>query len=371
MTMDRRRFLRNLLVSGAAVPALSACGGGSSGSSTTPGGDQPMLGGERRLRFLAIGDTGTGGAGQTYVAKAMEQVMAAQGADFVLVTGDNLYEEGATSVADKGFLDKFELPYQNIDLPFFLCLGNHDNACTPLGGGSCNKRGDYQVEYHYSEQRYSRKWNMPDRYYTQAFGGTPEQPFMELFVVDSNPLTSFYDDPDPAYSWQNFGEPQRKLMQQWVHSSRAHWKIAMSHVPYVSNGKHGNAGNLDDGLRWLFTGKNADGRQYKHFLESCFANQADMLFTGHDHNMQWLEPRPALGPAEIILTGAGAKTDSIKDAKRNPVRFQQGGQCGFVWVELYEEKMWVQFYNVDPKKGHYELAYEQVCAKPIMAPALA
>src|SRR5690554_7375164 len=91
---------------------------------------------------------------------------------------------------------------------------------------------------------------MPARFYNEVFGQQADgKPFMELFVVDSNPLTSFYEDRDPEFSWQEYGYPQQLWMKETVESSQAHWKIAMSHVPYKSNGKHGNAGNLDEGLR--------------------------------------------------------------------------------------------------------------------------
>src|SRR5699024_12438796 len=126
-------------------------------------------------------------------------------------------------------------PIQNIYLPFYILFVNHNNACTPLGGGNFNYRGNYQVDYHYKKDRYSNKWKMPARYYTHHFGGKTDKPFLELFVVDSNPLTSFYQDADPKFSWPNYGYPQQRWMRKKVQESNAHWKLAMSHVPYLSN----------------------------------------------------------------------------------------------------------------------------------------
>lgn len=387
--MDRRRFL-HLLVGGASLTALSACGGSSDsnvpnlgrGESTdnTPKKSEDSKTDEptkpevppsvtNELSFLVIGDMGSGTDGQYKVAAAMEAIIAERGASFILGTGDNIYESGVGAKDDVGFLEKFEYPYQNIDIPFYLCLGNHDNACTPLGGGSFNYRGDYQVEYHYLEDRYSEKWNMPARYYTHRFGGTEDAPLMELFSVDSNPLTSFYQDLDPKFSWEEYGFPQQRWMKDKVAKSNAHWKVAMSHVPYLSNAKHGNAGDLDPELRWLFTSPDADGARYKLFMEDCFKNEADMLFTGHDHVMQWLKPSKGLGPAEIILSGAGCKTSSIKAADRNPANFQKGGEYGFVWVHLTLDEMTVHFYGVDPDSGEFYLNYARTQNKPIAKPA--
>ena len=381
MSLKRRDFIRNLLIGGASVPVLSACGGGGGGGdngggapNNAPGGGNQETGNTpdntdtpRSLRFIAVGDTGTGGQAQYQVAAAMEAVVAERGCDLVLATGDNIYDAGVTAVDDPQFLEKFEYPYQNLDLPFFLCLGNHDCASTVFGGGSDNQRGDYQVMYHYSRERYSNKWNMPARFYSQAFDTSRVTPFLELFVVDSNPLTSFYLDRDENFNWTNYGYPQQTWMKRAVDKSQAHWKIAMSHVPYRSNGKHGNAGDLDAHLRWMFNNPDADGLRYKSFLEECFADRADLLLNGHDHSMQWLQPAEAMGRTELIVSGAGSKTDDLKEPERNPVRYQNDGDCGFVWVELTEDSMTTVFYEVSADDGSWTIGHQETRAKPISA----
>ncbi|MCH8499780.1 MAG: metallophosphoesterase [Marinobacter sp.] len=382
MSMNRRKFVRNLLVSGASVPVLTACGGSSStqeAAEVLPGApednlhipDEPAVVHQptEELRFMVIGDMGTGGLGQYQVGAAMAALAAEQGCDFVLGTGDNIYEDGVRSVEDRRFLEMFEYPYQNLDVPFYMCLGNHDCASTPFGGGSDNKRGDHQVAYHYTRNRYSNKWQMPGRYYRQPLGElSATRPFMELFAVDSNPLTSFYPDLDPNFSWRNYGYPQQQWMRQAVRQSKAHWKIAFSHVPYLSNGKHGNAGNLDPGMRWLFTSPDADGQRYKAFMEDAFAHQVDLIFTGHDHSLQWLQPAPAMGPAAIIVSGAGGKKDKFDDANRNPAVFQQENSLGFVWVKLTMETMTIEFHAVSDS-GVRQLIHRQEVVKPIAASA--
>jgi tartrate-resistant acid phosphatase type 5 len=382
MSVDRRQFLKNFLVGAATVPTLAACGGGNNGNGNTDNlnedGDvfpespeEPNMTPTEKLRFMVVGDMGTGTQGQYHVAAAMEKVARAQGAEFVLGAGDNIYEEGVTSVDDPRFLDSFEYPYQNLDLPFYMCLGNHDCASTIFGGGSDNKRGNYQVDYHYSKNRYSNKWKMPARFYNEAFGKhADDAPFLELFVVDSNPLTSFYLDRDEEFNWQNYGYPQQMWMKEAVEASKAHWKIALSHVPYKSNGKHGDAGNLDEGLRILFNNPDADGLRYKAFLEDAFAHKIDMLFTGHDHSMQWIKPVSEFGPAHIIVSGAGGKTDALKKPERNPTFYQREEMLGFVWLELSESTMKIEFYVVDPDSGDYRVGFSRETVKPVTADAL-
>jgi tartrate-resistant acid phosphatase type 5 len=99
------------------------------------------------VRFIAVGDTGTGKEGQYQVADAIEKVCAAQGCDFALGLGDNIYESGVDSVDDVQWLDKFEKPYENLDFPFYMTLGNHDNSYF-AGGGLDNTKGELQVDYH-------------------------------------------------------------------------------------------------------------------------------------------------------------------------------------------------------------------------------
>ncbi|QBM16492.1 hypothetical protein MARI_05740 [Marinobacter sp. JH2] len=385
MSNDRRAFLRQLLIGGASVSALAACGGqgGSDGGEdqpndppkVNPGTDVPPVEPEDETRteslsFIAIGDMGTGNIGQYHVAEAMRQIIRDQGCDFVLGAGDNIYEDGVTSVDDSGFMDSFEYPYQNLDVPFYMCLGNHDCASTIFGGGSDNRRGDYQVDYHYSERKYSTKWRMPARFYRESFGQlAQEKPFLDLFVVDSNPLTSFYLDFDERFNWQNYGYPQQLWMKEAVNESQAHWKIAMSHVPYLSNGKHGNAGNLDEGMRVIFSNPDADGQRYKLFLEEAFSNKVDMLVTGHDHSLQWIKPVESMGPAHIIVSGAGGKTDEFQDPDRNPTQYQAENELGFVWVNLTEERMLLEFYLVNEDTGEFRLGYSREETKPVSVKA--
>ncbi|MEC8104564.1 MAG: hypothetical protein VX133_12585, partial [Pseudomonadota bacterium] len=86
-------------------------------------------------QFIAMGDSGTGSPGHYAVGQAIRDVCDAkasqgQGAcEFVMGFGDNIYEDGVSSVDDSQFIDKFEAPFAPIgELPFYMALGNHDNT---------------------------------------------------------------------------------------------------------------------------------------------------------------------------------------------------------------------------------------------------
>jgi len=131
-----------------AALALPACGGGGSsspansandeGNGATPnspsepggeGGDDgdegPVtLNSPAALRFIVIGDSGSGSAGQYAVGEAIAEVcqrkdefvddMAFPGCDLVVGLGDNIYESGVTSVDDPQFAEKFEKPFEPV-----------------------------------------------------------------------------------------------------------------------------------------------------------------------------------------------------------------------------------------------------------------
>ncbi|MBT8494949.1 MAG: metallophosphoesterase, partial [Deltaproteobacteria bacterium] len=123
------------------------------------------------VRFIIMGDVGTGSDDQYKVAEAIKNKCDADGCDFVLLLGDNIYQSGVTSVEDDQWRTKFEQPYGNLDLPFYAVLGNHDYGgiigVPPVGiesGGLGNEwyKGPIEVEY----TQHSDKWNMPATHYT-------------------------------------------------------------------------------------------------------------------------------------------------------------------------------------------------------------
>src|SRR5215207_5769058 len=79
------------------------------------------------LRFLVIGDTGTGTEQQQQLADVMVAYRKAFPYEFVLMMGDNMY--GGEKAAD--FKTKFENIYRvllNDKVKFYAALGNHDES---------------------------------------------------------------------------------------------------------------------------------------------------------------------------------------------------------------------------------------------------
>ncbi len=300
------------------------------------------------VRFIAVGDTGTGKVGQYQVASAIEKVCSDRGCDFALGLGDNIYESGVDSTDDRQWLDKFEKPYANLDFPFYMTLGNHDNSYF-AGGGLANFKGDFQVDYHYKEDRLSDKWKMPARYYHFSAPLADSEPLVDFFSLDSNPLASL-SDINSNY-WQL---PYKKKQAEWfdetISSTLGKWKIAFAHHPYMSNGSHGNAG-LYDYVAGL-------GKVYKDFLEQEVCNRVDVIIAGHDHDMQWLRPVQPCGKTFHMVSGAGAKARSFSNPDRNQSYWQADETLGFFYVEIEGNEFRGTAYQLNAE-GEYSIAHQQ------------
>lgn len=336
----------------ACVLALHGCDGD---------GPAPAAGGGAgpKVRFIVLGDTGAPPpeGESSNVAAVVEKVCALRGCDFAMVAGDNIYEFGAVSPVDPLFTLAFQQPYAALDLPFFMALGNHDNSYTNTGEGGANFKGDAEVAYTTSPQNTDGKWQMPARHYSVTWPAGAADPVLELFVLDSSPLTHFYDDPDPAWSGNNleaYIAAQQVFVTDGLDASRARWKLALAHHPYISNGDHGNAGQFDVGasqdpctIAGPLASASCRGEAYKAFIEQTVCGRADVFFNGHDHNLYWLEPVAACGKTHHILSGAGSKERTTLDPERNAARFQADEIFGFFWVELDGDTFRAAAYTVE------------------------
>ncbi len=269
------------------------------------------------LRFAALGDTGLGDAGQYAGAAALDYKCRRSGCAFAVLLGDNIYQSGVTSVADPQFDTKFEMPYANNPLPFYAVLGNHDYG----GGGRGDEfeKGQFQVDY----SAVSAKWRMPAASY--RFSSGP----VDFVGLDTN--------------MQMYGidAQQRVDVQSWLSLSTAPWKIALGHHPYRSNGQHGNAGAYNG-----VAGVPVDsGDGVKSFMEDIVCGRADILLSGHDHNLQWLEPDGTCVGTELIVSGAGARPKSLRgsaNAGYNRTYFQ-AAQLGLAYLVVTPQQLTVEF----------------------------
>lgn len=239
----------------------------------------PALPGTKYLRFIAVGDFGTGAKGQREVADAMAKKAKDDAISLVLVLGDNFYESGVESVMDEQWQTTFELMYNqpSLNVPFYAVLGNHDYRRNPQA----------QIEY----ARLSTRWKMPDRYYsfTKLINDSSSA---EFFCLDTNPLA--YLSLSEAKTLSDTSGPKKQL--QWfarvLGESRARWKIVIGHHTIYSGGEHG------------------DNETMQYLLEPLFTQYGvDFYVCGHDHDQELLKP---IHGVTYIISGAGAKHRDVR-----------------------------------------------------------
>lgn len=383
-------------------------GGGTAGAAAlgTVTGTVPTTSGDV-VRFLIMGDTGSGSDGQMAVGAAMADVCAEQGrplvaatatrfeairagCQFVLGFGDNIYEEGSRSATDPTFFDRFERAYLTFpaDTPFYMVGGNHDNTGFVGGDGASNARGENQVAYTYqpvdstgrdaTNPRKTPRWRMPARFYDFVAGGTSDKPLLHFFAIDSNQLAGGFADASPDYSASTFGLRQLNWLKTGLRNSPASFKIAFAHHPYLSNGEHGNAGNYDNLVPGTLPGGGSlqaavvpvlAGQRYKDFLEEAMCDVADVYMNGHDHDLQWLTAVPACGRTEFVVSGAGGKTRAAGDMARNLARIQRYDVYGFYAVEVRRDAQGVpmmraDLYTVTPGAGSRTVSVPRIDGSP-------
>ena len=277
------------------------------------------------VRFVAFGDTGEGNEAQYAVAQAIVALCAEKSCDFGIMLGDNFYDSGVDGVDDPQWQDKFELPYEDITFPLYPTLGNHDYGGNGIGVDFDTQKSKYQVDY----TKLSQIWRLPAKYHSF------KQDHAEFWDLDTNQIMT-----DPI---NGDSGAQQAWFDQGVSSSNAAWKIVFGHHPYISNGDHGNAGSYDnlEAIPFPFV----TGERVKDFVEASICGKVDMYISGHDHNLQWLEPKC---DTEFILSGAGSKAEPLPGV--NPAYFGAPETEGFLWVEIKDDSLTGIFYDATGKE---------------------
>ncbi|MFC9894164.1 metallophosphoesterase [Nocardia sp. NPDC127579] len=335
---------RRELLTGAAAVAASATLVGLSPAQAVPvasGVDKfAVASGGHNARILVTGDAGTGTRTQWAVADAAREFHRREPFTMALGLGDNIYESGPNGVHDVQFAEKFENPNAGLDFPWAMVLGNHDNSSVFPGDGGWLLRGNAEVEYH----AVSPRWWMPSRYYSIR-----PTPVVEFFILDLNPLAS-YIPPLLSEYWSvdgTFMNEQRAWLDRALAESTATWKIVCTHHPYLSNGNHGNAGRYE-GLSI----EPINGVHVQRFFEEHVAGKAQLILSGHDHDLQVLDPTPASKGTRQLVSGAAAKTSGHEAATGpNAALFENHHQLGFMVLDLSAEAIDLRVVTVDPATG--------------------
>jgi 3',5'-cyclic AMP phosphodiesterase CpdA len=245
----------------------------------------PMKNGS--VRFLVIGDSGTGGGPQRKVAERIAEVRKIFPFEFAIMVGDNMY--GGEGASD--FRRKFEEPYKPLldaGVKFYAALGNHDDPT----------------------QRFYKNFNMNgEKFYTfkAPKPGIGPRGSVRFFAVDSNYMS----------------KEQLDWLEKELEASGSDWKIPFFHHPLYSSGEaHGSDAALRDQLEPLFV---------KHGV--------DVVFAGHEHFYERIKPQKGI---TYFITGSAAKLrkGNIGGTALTAKGFDTG--YAFMIVEIAGDEMYFQ-----------------------------
>ena len=239
----------------------------------------------------------------------MKDVCKQKKCDFALLLGDNIYEDGVSSVDDIQFIDKFENPYKDLNFPFYSVLGNHD-----LKSGKTGELA--QIEY----TKKSKKWVMPSHYYKVSIGKA------DFFAIDSNRFSS--------------DKCQKKWLKDQLEESNAIWKFVFGHHTPYTIGRH----NLTD----VFEGSKLD--HLEKDINQMLCENAQAYFAGHDHHIQI--NRQDCGFISVVSGAAGKARMTypfLKYGLDAEVLYSEGFTYGFMLVMVKNENISFSFYGMDNK----------------------
>lgn len=235
--------------------------------------------------FLLANDLGRNGYyEQKPIARLMGEVAGAADVEFIAAAGDVHHFAGVAGVQDPLWMTNYELIYDHPELmiDWHVILGNHEY------------RGNTQAVLDYSA--ISRRWNAPNRYYTQRLTVGDNATCLLVFI-DTTPLIGKYRKDTEAYPDVAWQDEQKQL--QWIDSVLVHsndtWKIVIGHHPVYAETK-----------------KSAEEREDLQVkLASVFEKtKVNVYFCGHIHNFQHI--RPAGKKVEYVVNSSASLARSVK-----------------------------------------------------------
>ncbi len=235
---------------------------------------------EGNVRFLVIGDTGTGTDKQEELSQIMLRYRQTFPYEFALMLGDNMY--GSEKAAD--YKQKFENVYRPLldqKVKFYAALGNHDE----------------------SNQRFYEFFNMEGQEYYRFTKGN-----VSFYSLNSNYMDKKQVD------WLN-----DKLA-----ADRSTWKIAyFHHPPYSSGGAHGSDTKLRQIVEPIFI---------KHGV--------NVVFAGHEHFYERIKPQKGI---YYFISGSGGKLRKGDVKQGSPLTAKAyDADMSFMLVEVDDNQMHFQ-----------------------------
>ena len=248
------------------------------------------------VKFAAIGDAGRGDRAQHEVAAQMVAFRKEFDFDFVVMLGDNVYDEGTSDA----YRRKFELPYRELledGVEFYAVIGNHDDVNQPM----------YEP-FNMGGERYY--WFRADASLLARLIDTEVQ----FFMLDTETLD----------------RTQIAWLDREMTRSDARWKIPVFHRPIYTSGRYATPARI-----------------FRRALEPVFLRHGVRLtLSGHEHF--YLRTVPQRGITHFISGGAGSLREG--DIRRSAL-VAEGFDIDYHFM-LFEVTRDQLFYQAISRTGH-------------------
>lgn len=285
------------------------------------------------FHLIAFGDFGEySPENQNKVVNLISDLKSRHSIELGLLLGDNFYPYGLKSETDNQFTDKFVNIYQDLAIPFYAVLGNHDYGLWQPGFG------DWRAQIALTKSPLNpalkktegeiRLWNMPSRYYN--FVPRTGSGLTEFFALDTEPAHHYRfntfekDGKDSDEYWFS----QLDWLRESLISSTAKWKVVFGHHPLLNDGKHG------DDTEVLFNSRNRQKNLY-----TLLCSYADVYISGHEHSIQIFQidcGKLRSRPLTQIISGAGGSHKMLKKFRGNRSIYHTNNP-GFVSLTFYND----------------------------------
>lgn len=222
--------------------------GGAALTSRTGFRTAPAAGAGARVRFVAFGDSGSGGSDQMALLEQLAEVPF----DLMIHTGDIAYDDGTRAEFERTFFDVYAQLLRSF--PMFPSSGNH--------------------EYHTDDAA----------------------PFREVFALPENGGArgrerwysfDWGDVHFVALDTEKMGPEQAAWLEADLARNQRRWTIVYGHRPPFSSGHHGSSG--------------AFRRTFVPILER---HGVDLVLSGHDHHYERIKPQNGV---QYVVTGGGGR----------------------------------------------------------------
>lgn len=239
---------------------------------------------EDKFNMYIANDLGRNGYyDQKPIAELMGTMAEEVGPEFVIAAGDIHHFEGVRSVNDPLWMTNYELIYKHPELmiAWFPILGNHEY------------RGNTQAVIDYSQV--SRRWEMPARYYTQAF--EEENTTVRIVWIDTTPLIDKYRDESDKYpdACKQDINAQLQWLDKTLAAAKEDWVVVVGHHPIYADTEKDEIERKDMQNR-------VDKILRKYHV--------DMYINGHIHNFQHIRMKGC--DIDYITNSAGSLSRSVK-----------------------------------------------------------